>query len=215
MNEERRELQARLTEYQALRGAIDQAYRQRMWGVGVYAVLSAGLLAAGPATLGGITYIVPVLLALPFVWFATYAERMRVRKEWYILAVLEPCVPGLSWFLARHLWRRHSHESSPLAHLLGRWRYILGILGVYDVVSVCCLYAIWADNSPLWARSVAILGVVLVALDHARMNRIISSGKKWGKAMHDELVRAGHELPPLPESVWPATTEDSEDLGVR
>ena len=179
--------QGRVEEFKALREQALYALRSRVWGLATYAALTFGSFGLIGKDSTGICALVVLLLALPFAWYTTYIERIRCRISAYIHSVIEPEVPGMTWEGYLSHWRQSIHEEQGWRRGIGRWRYILSILGVYDIVSALCLWLVW-ENGPLWAAVAASAAALLVAHDHMRLDRILCATERYR-----DIFRHKHE----------------------
>jgi hypothetical protein len=183
--------QGRIEEYKALREEMLYALRSRVWGLVAYAALAWGLFGLLGKDQLSIAALVTLLLAIPFVWYTTYLERMRCRIADYIRVVIEPQVPGLEWGDYLSYWRDQIREEKGWRRHLGRWRYILSMLGVYDIVAIVCLCIAWAE-SPLWPALGATVGAVLIAHDHLRLTKVLSAGEEYRAIFRHKRKSGAH-----------------------
>ena len=179
------EQQARLEEFRALREQMLYTLRSRIWGVVSYVLIAGAIFAfkpdtPAPDTLPPAKYLALILLALPFLWYTIYLERMRVRIEAYIMVVLEHAVPGLAWQHHELNWRHKNPEGS---RKLFRWFYILSMTGVYDIIAgfSLCLAFPAKQPVPLWQQVTAILAILFIAETHHRLNKVFSHQKDYRK----------------------------------
>ena len=172
------EYRARLEEYRALREEMMYALRSRVWGLASYVLFSGVILAFGADQDWPIGYFIPMVLALPYIWYTGYLERIRVRIHTYIEIMIEGEVTGLDWEKSLEIWRKKIHEkASRWSRFMDRHRYILSMIGVYDIVAISCLYLVFSENTSLWPGIGGLAVVSLILCGHVWINNILSNAE--------------------------------------
>jgi len=169
------ELKGHVEEFRALRQEMMYALSSRVWGIASYLVISGALFAFWARVHLAEVYLAPIILAIPFILYTTYLERIRIRIHTYIEVFLESSLPGLAWEQYLERWRRHVRENSLLERKFDGWRYVFAVVGVYDTTSAICLYFAVSQSDQVWVWVVGSIALVIVLLGTVWFHRILKA----------------------------------------
>lgn len=182
--------EGRVAEFQALREEKLYTLRSRVWGVLSYCAIAGGLLGfVGPDERSLAAMFVAVL-ALPFMLYTMFLERMRLRIGAYILSVLEQDVPGLSYERALSQWRDNKVGRPYRNPRIGRALYILALYGAYDVIAGCSLCLALRYYPAWWLYGAAAAVGAFLIIQHLWLNRVLDGEKRDRDIFHDMGLHA-------------------------
>jgi hypothetical protein len=188
--------QGRLEEFRAVHEEMMYALRERVWGIASFAALSAVLIVFAEKNSAAWLHFAAVCLAVPFLLYTVYLERVRLRISAYIRAVTEKAVPGMSWEGDLRKWRTGEARASSLRNVFDRTRYVTAILGVYDVVAGLSFARFMAlSGSPY--KEVALIPLLLVLLCSIWLFVVLASYGRYFNRFED-MEKARDKKPKKP-----------------
>jgi len=165
-------------EFVALRQEVLSTINGRVWGVITYIALAGGAAALYERTGSNFLFVVLVFAALPFLWHTAIRERSRMRIGSYVKTILE-CKSDLNWETYLDRWRSRYTVSS-----VDRWRHILGLTGVYLLVSLFAIIRLFTSPASLVERGLAVVGILLLAEAYRYLNHVYTESR-----LYDETFR--------------------------
>ncbi|MBN2074780.1 MAG: hypothetical protein JW762_04440 [Dehalococcoidales bacterium] len=151
---------AKIEEYRALREELMHSMQFRIWGVTSYSLFSGAILSFAAIGKVPAAYLFPIAIAIPYILYTAYMERIRRRIGAYIRVFIEKVVPDMKYetYLTEF---RYAPKSSRWYRFMDTPRYAVSLIGVYLIVAILCFTFIFVLQDTLWIR---ILGTVLILL---------------------------------------------------
>ena len=174
----------KLEEYRALREEVLHALQFRIWGVASYSVFSGALLSF--ATVNNIItiYLFPIALAIPYILYTAYIERIRIRIHTYIEVFIEGTIRGMNYETNLKRFRK-AHESSRWYRIFDRPRYALSLIGVYLIMALLCFAFIFVLQDALWVRIVGSGLILLIFFSLRFYVEVVTSTERYRKMWND------------------------------
>jgi len=179
-------VKARLHEYTILKEEILFTLRSRVWGVATYGVFAAGALTFAQKVSSPFVWVAPIVFAIPFLWYTAFIELQRVRIAAYIVAVIEPQVPGLEYETSLEKWRHKQHGKKSktqgvppysIRDRFDRYRYIFAMVGVPDIIALYCFCKVVFGAFPWHAIVLAVISFATILHGHLSLSEILSRRK--------------------------------------
>ena len=151
-----------------------------------YGVFAAGALTFAQRVSSPFVWVAPIVFAIPFLWYTAFIELQRVRIAAYIVAVIEPQVPGLEYETSLEKWRhkRHGKKSKTqgvppysISDRFDRYRYIFAMVGVPDTIALYCFCKVVFGAFPWHAIVLAVISFATILHGHLSLSEILSRRK--------------------------------------
>ena len=168
----------KLEEYRALRTEIMYAFSSRVWGIASYLVMSGAMFVFWANSRITEVFLIPIILAIPFILRLAYSEKGRIRISTYIAVFLENEKSGLAW--EKHVQSyREKVKMGRFKSILEGWLYIFAVLGVYDIVAISCLYFIIKESQETWQWVIGAVGIIGVVISNIWLRTSLDSASYY------------------------------------